>query len=123
MGFLEDHCSTGYFSAAPMAIADAHMAVASVDPPPLAAAPVDHAPLRLLLWLLLPWIMLPCGCSCGCCSCGGWTTEYTDWLRPLSGEHSIMMEKLSQTGEGEGCTPTHFHAIYHQVQSCGVRAS
>ncbi len=27
-------------------------------------------------------------------------TEYTEWQRPLSGIHSIMMEKLAQGGEG-----------------------
>ncbi len=26
------------------------------------------------------------------------TTEYTEWQRPLSGVHSIMMEKLAQAG-------------------------
>ncbi len=32
---------------------------------------------------------------------------HTEWQRPLSGVHSIMMEKLAQAGEGgEGCTPT-----------------
>jgi hypothetical protein len=41
----------------------------------------------------------------------------------LSGVHSIMMEKLAQTGEGGGCTPTPFHHIYHHVQSCNVRSS
>jgi hypothetical protein len=51
----------------------------------------------------------------------GHTTEYTDWKLPLSGVHSIMMEKSAQAGEGAGCTPTTFHYIYHHVQSCGVR--
>ncbi len=32
------------------------------------------------------------------------TTEYTEWQRPLSGVHSIMMEKFAQAGEGGGCT-------------------
>jgi hypothetical protein len=27
------------------------------------------------------------------------TTEYTEWQRPLSGKHFIMMEKLAQAGE------------------------
>jgi hypothetical protein len=39
---------------------------------------------------------------------------HTEWQRPLSGAHSIMMS---------GCTPTPFHYIYHQVQSCSVRSS
>jgi hypothetical protein len=30
------------------------------------------------------------------------TTEYTEWHRPLAGVHSIMMEKLTQTGECGG---------------------
>jgi hypothetical protein len=30
----------------------------------------------------------------------GYTTENTEWQRPLSGVHSIMMEKLVQAGEG-----------------------
>ncbi len=34
---------------------------------------------------------------------------HTEWQPPLSGVHSIMMEKLAQVGEGEGCTPTPFH--------------
>jgi hypothetical protein len=29
-------------------------------------------------------------------------------MQPLSGVHSIMMEKFAQTGEGGGCTPTPF---------------
>ncbi len=51
-------------------------------------------------------------------------TETTEWERPLSGVHSIMMEKLAQPGEGGGgCTPTPFHYIYHHVLSCSVRYS
>ncbi len=42
---------------------------------------------------------------------------------PLSGVHSIMMEKSSQAGEGGECTPSPFHFIYHHKQSCGVRSS
>jgi hypothetical protein len=30
---------------------------------------------------------------------------HTEWQPPLSGVHSIMMEKLAQVGEGEGRTP------------------
>ncbi len=45
----------------------------------------------------------------------------TAWQRPLSAVHSIIMEKLAQADEDEGCTPTPFHQIYHHEQSCGVR--
>jgi hypothetical protein len=48
-------------------------------------------------------------------------TEYTERQRPLSGVHSIMIEKLAQAGDGGGCTPTPSY-IYHHVQSCGVRS-
>jgi hypothetical protein len=55
---------------------------------------------------------------------GPQTIEYTERQRPLSGVHSIMMEKLAQAGEGGGCTPFPFHYIYHHVQlSCAVRSS
>jgi hypothetical protein len=50
-------------------------------------------------------------------------TEYTEWQRTLSGVLSIMMEKLALAGMDVGCTPTPFHYIYHQVQSCGVCSS
>ncbi len=50
-------------------------------------------------------------------------TEYTEWQRPLSGVHSIMMGKLTHDGEGGGCTPILFHYTYHHVQSCCVRSS
>jgi hypothetical protein len=36
-------------------------------------------------------------------------TEYTEWQRPLSGVHSIIMEKSAQAGEGGGCTANPFH--------------
>ncbi len=51
--------------------------------------------------------------------------EYTQtaWQLPLSGVHSIMMEKLAQPVEVGWCTPTPFHYFYHHVQSCGVRSS
>jgi hypothetical protein len=48
------------------------------------------------------------------------STEYTEWQRQLSGELSIMIEKLAQAGESGGSTPIPFHYIYHHVQSCGV---
>ncbi len=44
-------------------------------------------------------------------------TEHTEWQRPLSDVHSIMMYKLAQAGEGGGRTPTPFNYIYHYVQS------
>ncbi len=28
---------------------------------------------------------------------------HTEWQRPLSGVHSIIMEKFAQAGEGRGC--------------------
>jgi hypothetical protein len=33
---------------------------------------------------------------------------HTEWRRPLSGVHSIMMEILAQVGDGGGCTSTPF---------------
>ncbi len=41
------------------------------------------------------------------------TTEYTELQRLLSGVHSIMRVKLTQAGEGGGCTLIPFHYIYH----------
>ncbi len=51
------------------------------------------------------------------------TTEYTEWQWPLSGVHSIMMEKLAQAGECGWVHATPFQYIYHHIQSCGVRSS
>jgi hypothetical protein len=34
--------------------------------------------------------------------------EHTEWQRPLSGVHSIVMEKLAQAGVGEGARPPLF---------------
>ncbi len=48
---------------------------------------------------------------------------HKEWQLPLTGVHSIMVEKLAQPGGGEGCTPTLFHPIYHHLQSCGVCCS
>ncbi len=42
---------------------------------------------------------------------------HTEWQPPLSGEHSIMMEKWAQAGEGGRCTPTHFHYSFHHVRA------
>ncbi len=36
---------------------------------------------------------------------------HTERQRPLSGVHSIMMEKLAQVGGVGGCKPTPFHSI------------
>jgi hypothetical protein len=59
--------------------------------------------------------------------CKNETFLYTEWQRPLSGVHSIMMEKLTQAGlvrlGGGGCILTPFYDIYHHVQSCGGRSS
>jgi len=38
--------------------------------------------------------------------CYGSNMEYTEWQLPLSGVHSIIMEKLAQPSEGGLCTPT-----------------
>jgi hypothetical protein len=38
-------------------------------------------------------------------------TEYTEWQRPLSGAHSVMMEKSAQAGEGGGGVHTHSLSI------------
>ncbi len=48
---------------------------------------------------------------------------HTEWQFPLFGVHSIMMEKLAQSGGGEGSTPAPFHCIYYHIQSCGARSS
>ncbi len=53
---------------------------------------------------------------------GAYHRVHTEWQRPLSGVHFIMMEKYAQAGEGGGCTPTPFYSIYHHVQSCHVRS-
>jgi hypothetical protein len=60
-----------------------------------------------------------------------WNTECTEWQRPLSGVHSIMMEKLAQAGEGMGVlahsperedTLPLFHTLtlYIQYVLCGL---
>ncbi len=43
--------------------------------------------------------------------------------RPLSGVHSIMLEKSALASEGEGCTSIPFHSVYHHVQSSSVSTS
>jgi hypothetical protein len=35
---------------------------------------------------------------------------HTEWQRPLSGVHFIMMAKSALTGEGRECTPLPFHS-------------
>ncbi len=48
---------------------------------------------------------------------------HTEWQRPLSGVHSIMMEKLAQASEGGGGLHAHpLHYSYSYVQSCNVHA-
>jgi hypothetical protein len=43
-------------------------------------------------------------------------TEHTEWQRPFSGVHSIMMEKLAQAGEGGGARPPPFTIpVYHDT--------
>jgi hypothetical protein len=51
-------------------------------------------------------------------------TVDTEWQLPLSGVHSIMMEKLAQSSEDGGALHAiSFHYIYHHVQSCDVCSS
>jgi hypothetical protein len=47
------------------------------------------------------------------------TTEYTEWQRPFSGVHSIIMEKLAQAGEGWG---VHAHPYKVVVDAPAERA-
>jgi hypothetical protein len=47
---------------------------------------------------------------------------HIEWQRPLSGVHSIMMEKLAQPGEGGGCTPTLFNNIVNITYKIAVYA-
>ncbi len=48
----------------------------------------------------------------------------TEWQWPLSGVHSILMEKSAQPGEGGGArpSPTPFHYIYFYVYKVVVYA-
>jgi hypothetical protein len=39
----------------------------------------------------------------------------TECQWPLSGIHSIMMEKSAQPADGGGCTPVPFYYIYHHA--------
>jgi hypothetical protein len=50
------------------------------------------------------------------------STEYRtqEWKLPISGLHSIMMEKSALAGEGGGCTPLPFHSSNPHVQSFAV---
>jgi hypothetical protein len=50
-----------------------------------------------------PIYILPLYVLCGFNSQQGFLTDYTEWQRPISGVHSIMMEKSAQAGEGGGC--------------------
>jgi hypothetical protein len=47
-------------------------------------------------------------------------TEYTEWQRPFSGVHSVMMEKLAHAGEGGGARPPPF-TIPSITYKSGVR--
>ncbi len=47
--------------------------------------------------------------------------EHTEWQWPISGVHSLMMEKSALADENGGCTPTPFHSSYHHVQSCSIQ--
>ncbi len=38
-------------------------------------------------------------------------TEHTEWQRPFSGVHSVMMEELDQTGECGGARPPPFTIV------------
>jgi hypothetical protein len=54
------------------------------------------------------------------------TQSTTEWQWPLSGVHSIIMEKLAQAGEegGGGARPPPFTiSTITYVQICGVRSS
>ncbi len=48
--------------------------------------------------------------------------EHTEWQRPFSGVHSIMMEKLAQAVEDGGARPPPFNYNYHHVQKVVVYA-
>ncbi len=49
--------------------------------------------------------------------------EYTELQPPLSGVHSLLMEKLDQAGESRGYRPTPLHYSCHHVRSCSVCSS
>jgi hypothetical protein len=56
----------------------------------------------------------------------GWGSHIirTEWQWPLSGVHSITMEKSAQPGEGGGARQPPFTiSTGHHGQSCGVRSS
>ncbi len=61
------------------------------------------------------------------CSVTEWVVQATEFTQ--SGNCHFLayipsvMEKSAQPGEGGGCTPTHFHYVYHHEQSCGVHSS
>ncbi len=63
------------------------------------------------------WVRMEVTCGCVC------HTVHTEWQWPLSGVHSIMMEKSAQPGECGECTAIPFHYIYHCIQSFSVRSS
>ncbi len=76
------------------------------------------------------WLAPPCNLfaeGAGCMGKGmqGGRTQSAHKERqwPLSGVHSIMMEKSAQPWWGWGVQPTHFHYNYHHGQSCSVSSS
>jgi hypothetical protein len=47
----------------------------------------------------------------------GKITEYNaEWQWPISGVHSIMMEKSALAGDDGGCTPTPFHSVFNAFE-------
>jgi hypothetical protein len=61
---------------------------------------------------------------CGFQMCTVLPTEYTEWKRPLSSVHSILMEKSAQAGQGGGCTPTPLSPYLPlRTKFCSIRPS
>jgi hypothetical protein len=84
-----------------------HLLVAYGNPP-VFPSNIRASPHFAILSVLLKTILAPSSCGTG-------LRVHTEWQRPLSGIHYIMMEKLAQAGEGGKCTPIPFHYIYHHV--------
>jgi hypothetical protein len=69
------------------------------------------------LWLRSNRVLLSSGCQCNIVTGLGSIPAsshrvHTEWQLPLSGVHSILMEKLAQAGEGGGCMPMHPLLLY-----------